>query len=125
MAGELHHNLGRDADGEHEADEGLAAAVGSDFGVFGDGDVVAAALAEAGDVDGVIEAAELADLFEVLVHLLIADDRQCEISGEMLVFVFVQDGLGVGVELDLETGVGLLGDNGDGTVLDIVFVIGW
>ena len=32
MAGEFHYNLGRDADGEHEADEGLAAAVGADFG---------------------------------------------------------------------------------------------
>ena len=43
MAGEFHHNLGRDANGEHETDEGLAAAMGADFAVFGDGDVVASA----------------------------------------------------------------------------------
>ena len=66
MAGEFHHNLGCDADGEHETDEGLAAAVGADFGVFGDGDVVSAAFAEAGDVDGLVEAAEFADFLQIL-----------------------------------------------------------
>ena len=78
MAGEFHHNLGGDADGEHETDESLAAAVGADFGVFGDGDIVSAAFAEAGDVDWFIETAELADLadlFEVLVHLLVGDEQ--------------------------------------------------
>ena len=89
MAGEFHHNLGGDADGEHEADEGLAAAVGADFGVFRDGDVVSAAFAEAGDVDGLVEAAEFADLFEVLVHLLVGDDGKGQVSGEILIFVFV------------------------------------
>ena len=35
MAGEFHHNLGGDANGEHKADEGLAAAVGADLGDTG------------------------------------------------------------------------------------------
>ena len=111
MAGEFHHNLGRDADGEHETDEGLAAAVGTDFGVFGDGDIVSATFAEVGDVDGLVEAAEFADFLQILVHLLVGDDGKGQVSGEILVFVFVQDGLGVGVEFDLQAGVGLLGDD--------------
>ena len=54
MAGEFHYNLGRDADGEHEADEGLAAAVGADFAVFGDGDVVSASFKVCSFIPGLI-----------------------------------------------------------------------
>ena len=108
---EFHHYLGRDANGEHEADEGFAAAVGADFGVFGPGDVVALAFAEAGDVDGLVEAAEFADFLDVLVEFLVGDDGKGFVAGERLIFVFVQDGLGVGIELDLQAGVGLLGDD--------------
>ena len=64
MAGEFHHNLGGDADGEHETDEGLAAAVGADFGVFRDGDIVSASFADAGDVDGLVEVTEFAYFLE-------------------------------------------------------------
>jgi hypothetical protein len=45
---------------ELEEPEALIDAVGADFGVFGDGDIVSATFAEAGDVDGLVEAAELA-----------------------------------------------------------------
>ena len=81
---------------------------------------MASVFAEASDVDGCAEFAELADFLEVLVHLLVGDDGKGQVSGKILVFVFVQDGLGVGVEFDLEAGVGLLGDYGDGSVLDVV-----
>ena len=81
---------------------------------------MASVCAEASDVDGCAEFAELADFLEVLVHLLVGDDGKGQVSGKILVFVFVQDGLGVGVEFDLEAGVGLLGDYGDGSVLDVV-----
>lgn len=121
MAGKFHHDLRGDTDGEHEADEGLSAAVGADFAVFGNRDVVALPFAESGDVGGAVEFAELTDFLDVLVHLLVGDDGKGKVSGEILVFVFVQDGLGVGVELDLQAGVGLLGDNGDGAVLGVVW----
>ena len=65
--------------------------MGADFAVFGDGDVVSATFAEAGDVDGGVEFAELADFLEVLVHLLVGDDGKGQVSGEILVFVFVQE----------------------------------
>ena len=92
----------------------------ADFGVFGDGDIVSTSLAEAGDVDGLVEAAELADLFEVLVHLLVGDDGKGQVSGEIQVFVFVQNGLGMFVELNLEVSIGLLSSDGEDSVLDIV-----
>ena len=122
MACEFHHYLGRDADGEHEADEGLSAGVGGHLGVFGADDVVSAAVLEAGDADGFVDVAELADLLQVGVHALVGDDGQREVSGEILVLVLVQDGLGVGVELDVEGDIGLLGGDGEDAVLDVVAV---
>ena len=122
MAGEFHDDLGRDADGEHEADKGLAAAVGADEGVLGVGLVVAVAVAETGDVDRGGEAAELAEVLEVLVHLLVGDDGQGEVVAEAAVLVVGEDGEGVLVELDLEAGVGLLRGDGEDAVLDVVEV---
>jgi len=55
--------------------------VGTDFGVFGDGDIVSASLAEAGDVDGLVEAAEFADFLQILVHLLVGDDGKGQGAG--------------------------------------------
>lgn len=124
MAGEFHHNLrgGGDANGEHEANESLAATVGCNLGVFGNSDVVAAALTEASNVDGVVKSAELADLLQILVHLLVGDDGQGQVSRKIIVLVLVQNSLGIAVELDLEAGVCLLSDDRDGSVLNIVFV---
>ena len=122
VACEFHHHLRGHSNGEHEADEGLSATVGADLGVFGPGDVVALAFAEAGDMDGLVEAAELADLLDVQVEFLVGDDGQGKVSREVLVYVLVQNGLGVGVELDFEPGVGLLGNDGDGAVLHVIFV---
>lgn len=43
----------------------------SDFGVFGDGDIVSATFGEAGDVDGLVEAAEFTDFLRYLPNQLI------------------------------------------------------
>ena len=71
VAGEFHDNVRRDSVGEGEADEGLSAGVRSDEGVFGEDGVVAGAVLVAGDRVGSGEAADLAELFEAAVHLLV------------------------------------------------------
>ena len=59
MTGEFHDDLRGDADGEHEADECLTAAVRADKGVFWIGLVIALAITEAGDMDRLVETTEL------------------------------------------------------------------
>ena len=49
MAGEFHDDLGGDADGEHEADEGLAAGVSADRLIFWVHFIVTGAVAVASD----------------------------------------------------------------------------
>ena len=71
MAGPFHDHLGRDAAGEGEADEGASAGMGADFGPFGIDLGLALAVADAGFGDGAVDAAELAEVLEVVVHLLV------------------------------------------------------
>ena len=49
MTGEFHYDLRRDADGEHETDESLAAGVGANEFVLGIDFIVAVAVAVASD----------------------------------------------------------------------------
>ena len=109
MAGEFHDNVRRDAVTEGEADEGFSACVGADLGPFGIDVVVAGAVAVEGDVDGGVEFADFAEVFEAAVHLLVGEVREGFAAGETLVFVFVQDGEGVFVEDDGQAVVGFLG----------------
>ena len=109
MAGEFHDNVRRDADGEGEADEGLSAGVGADLRPFGIDIVVTGAVAVEGDVDGGVELADLAEVFEAAVHLLVGEVREGFAARETLVFVFVQDGEGVFVKDDGQAVVGFLG----------------
>ena len=89
VTGELHHNVRGDAVGEGKADEGLAAGVGANEFVLGIDFIVAVAVAVASDGVGLVEAANLAEVLQAAVHLLVGDVRQCLSSGEVLVLVFL------------------------------------
>ena len=119
VTGELHDNVRRDAVGEGEADEGLAACVSADEFVLGIDFVVAGAVAVAGDGVGRFEAADLAEVLKSAVHLLVGDVREGFAILEVFVFVFVQDGEGVFVEDDGKAVVGLLGGDVEDSVLNI------
>ena len=107
MAGELHDHIRSDAVGESEADEGLAAGVGANLGPFGEDVIVPYSVAVEGDLDGRIEFADLAEVFEAAVHLLVGHVWKSPSAGEILVFVFVQDGDGILMEDDRQAVVGL------------------
>ena len=100
MAGPFHDDIGRDAHGEGVADEGTAAGVGAEDRVLGLGlfDALAVLVVNLGD--GGVDARQLGQLLQVVVHLLVADDGEDGAAGEDLVFVLLQDGLGVFVELN-------------------------
>lgn len=119
MAGPFHYDLGRDALGEGEADESAAGGVGADEGPFGVGFFDSLAGAVADDGDGVGEAAEFAEVFEVVVHLLIGDDGEGEAHREFGVLVLLEYRLGVLAEVDREAVVGLLGGDVDFVVGDV------
>ena len=89
MSGPFHDYLGRDAAGEGEADEGAAAGVGAYEGPFGAGLPDFLSCAVECPCDWCVEAAELAEVLEVLVHLLVGDDGEGEASGVFLMGVFV------------------------------------
>ena len=95
MAGEFHHNVRGDAVGEGKADEGLTAGMGANEFVLGIDFIVAVAVAVASDGVGLVEAANLAEVFEAAVHLLVGHVWKSPSAGEILVFVFVQDGDGI------------------------------
>ena len=92
MASEFHDNLRSDTDREHEADEGFTSTMGAYEGVFGVRFIVALTFTESGDMDGLIETTEFTELFQVLVHLLVGDDRKSKVMREMTVFVLFQNG---------------------------------
>ena len=119
VAGPFHYDLGRDALGEGEADEGAAGGVGADEGPLGVGFFDSLAGAVADDGDGVGESAELAEVFEVVVHLLIGDDGEGEAHRELFVLIFFEYRLGVLAEVDREAVVGLLGGDVDFVVGDV------
>ena len=65
-----------------------------------------------GDLDGRIEFADLAEVFEAAVHLLVGHVREGAVAGEFFVFVLLQDSQSVLVEDDGQAVVGLLGGDG-------------
>ncbi len=85
MAGEFHYNVRGDAVGEGKADEGLAAGVGANEFVLGIDFIVAVAVAVASDGVGLVEAANLAEVLQAAVHLLVGDVRKRLSCGEVLV----------------------------------------
>ena len=95
MAGEFHHDIRRNAVGEGEADEGLSAGVGANLSPLWVNVIVADAVAVEGDVDGGVEFAYLAKVFEAAVHLLVGHVREGLATGERFVFVFLKDCNGV------------------------------
>ena len=93
VAGPLHDDVGGDAHGEGVADKGAAAGVGSNDGVFGLGLLNALAVLVVDLGDGGVEAGQLGQLLQVVVHLLVADDGESGAAGEDHAFVLVQDSL--------------------------------
>ncbi len=55
-----------------------------------------------------VEAAEFAEVLEVVVHILISNDRQGQPLGEWLIFVFLQNCFCKAVEVYRKAVVGLL-----------------
>ncbi len=119
MACELHDNVRRDSVGEGEADEGLATGVSADKFVLGIDFIVSGAVAVAGDGVRCGEAANLAQVLESAVHLLVCDVREGLAVLEVFVLVFVQDGEGVLVKDDWKAVMGLLGGDVEDTVLNV------
>ena len=76
MAGPFHHDLRRDSAGESKADEGMAAGVSADEFVFRLGDffTLSGTIGHTGDGD--IELTKLAEILQIIIHLLIGDDRE-------------------------------------------------
>ena len=119
MAGEFHHDIRRDAVGESEADEGLSACMSTNLGPLWIDVIVADTVAVQGDVDGRVEFTNLAEVLQAAVHLLVGHVREGAVAGERIVFVFVQDGKSILVEDDGKAVVGLLGGDGEDTVVDV------
>ncbi len=57
--------------------------------------------------DGLVEAAKLAQVLQVVIHLLIAHHGQCVVANGLQILVFIEDGLGVFVQVDGQAVVGL------------------
>ena len=119
MASPLHDYLRWDAAGEGEADEGTTAGMGADEFVFG----LCAFLSLSGPIgyagDGRIELANFAEILQVVIHLLVGDNRKGSAIGEALVFIFGQDLLGERIEIDGEPVVGFLGGDVHGILDDV------
>ena len=119
MAGEFHHNIRSDAIGEGEADEGFTTGVGANLGPFGIDVIVADTVPVEGNMDWRVEFANLAEVLQAAVHLLVGHVRKGFVSSEVLVFVFVQDGNGVLVQEDGQAVVGFLGGDSEDAIADV------
>lgn len=120
MACPFHYHLRRDAAGDGKADEGASAGVSSQHGVLGVSLFDTFAAAEANSFDGLPESAELSQILQVFVHLLVADDQQREIVFKGLIGILVQDLFGEGVEVDGDAVVRFLSSDVKDAILDVV-----
>ena len=93
VAGPFHHHLRWDTAGERKADESASAGVSAQHFIFGIGFLDTFATAEAYSFDGILKSAQLSQVFQVFVHLLVADNRQSKIVRKMLIGVFVENPL--------------------------------
>lgn len=119
VTGPFHDDLGRDAGGEGEADEGTAAGMGTDVFVFGLGLFNPLCGSVVGLCDRLVDLAQLAQGLEVLVHLLVADDREGQVARKLFILVLVQDLFCEGVQVDGEAVVGLLGGHVEDVARDV------
>lgn len=103
----FHDDVGWDAHGEGVADEGAAAGMGAEDGIFGLRLFNALAVLVVDLGDGGVDAGQFGQFLQVIVHLLVADDWKDGAAREDAVFVFVKDRLGVLVELDGNLVMGL------------------
>ena len=109
VAGPFHHDLRRDATGEGQADEGAAAGVGAQHLVLGKGLLDTLAGTEAYTGDGIVESAELAQVLQIVIHLLVGNHRQGVVPNGLQVLVLFEYGFGIVIEVNGQAVVGLLG----------------
>ena len=119
MTGPFHHDLRRDALREGKADEGAPGGVGADERPLGVGLLHSLSGAVADDGDGVCEAAEFAEVLEVVVHLLVGDDRKGKAHRKFRVLVLFEYRLCVLAKVYRESIVGLLGGDVDFVISDV------
>lgn len=70
-------------------------------------------------VDRLVNAGQFTELFQVVVHLLVADDRESLVIPERDVLVFVKDGTAVLVEFNSQQVGGLDGRDFNAVILDV------
>ena len=119
MARPLHDYVYRNTGGESVAYERLPSLVRADEGILRIHRVDALRPLIGRDVDLLVEARQLAEFLEVVVHLLVADDWQCLVSREMGVLVLVKYATGDVVQVDGEGVRRLHGSDLDMVLLDI------
>ena len=119
MAGPLHHDVGRDAQGEGVDDEGAAAGVGADELPLGLDLVGADVALVGGDADLFIDAGEAAKFLDVAVHRLVGVVRQGLVVLERGVLVFLQNIPGNLVQFDGDAISRLDGRDLDVVALDV------
>ena len=119
MAGPFHDDIVGDSHIEGVADEGAGACMGAKDCVFGFGLLYALTILVVDLGDWGIEAGQLGQFLQILVHLLVADNRKNGAAGKNAVFVFLKDGLGVLIEFDGNLVVGLDGSYVDNTIHNI------
>ena len=120
VAGPFHDHLRRDAAGEGQADEGAAAGMGAQHLILGEGLLDPLASTETYPGDGIIEAAELAQVLQVVIHLLVGNHRQGVVANGLQILVLVEYGFGIGVQINGQAVVGLLGGNVDVLVRNVL-----
>ncbi len=69
--------------------------------------------AEAHTGDGLVEAAQLTQILQVLVHLLVADDRQGIVTDSLQILILIKNGTGIGIQINGQAVVSLLGGDID------------
>lgn len=78
------------------------------------------AAAEAYSLDGSREAAKLAQVLQILIHLLVADYGQSKVVIVFLLGVLVQNLFGKGVEVDGDAIICFLGGDVQDAILNVV-----
>ena len=115
----LHHDVDGDSGGQRIADEGAAGGVGGEKLVFLFHLIRTFPAMIGCQADLLVETGQLTELFQVVVHLLVADDRQRLVVGKGDVFVLLEDAFRDVVQVDDQAVRRLLRGDLDAVVLDV------
>ena len=119
VSGEFHHDIRSDADGQGKADEGLATGMRTDEFVLGIDVIMTSTIPIASDGVWSVESADLTEVLQAAVHLLVRHVRQRPSAREILIPILVQYGLCVLVKYYRQSVMGLLRRDNQGAILDI------